>query len=197
MFDRVIRGLDHAAMTCKWPGLAAPRMRLWVADLVTASRLVVGLVFLVGRPAPTTAVLLVVWAWVSDALDGAMARSVGGQGRLGNADHVVDAAVGVGLIWYLGEVGFVAALPTRVGAAVLLVLWAVTRVFAVQMLLQTLSYAGFLWWAATVAASVRWLLPCTALLLLVIEWRRFSTELVPGFLHGWRHLAMGWRRRLG
>jgi hypothetical protein len=126
-----------------------------------------------------------------------MARSVGGQGRLGNADHVVDAAVGVGLIWYLGEVGFVAALPTRVGAAVLLVLWAATRVFAVQMLLQTLSYGGFLWWAATVAASVRWLLPGTALLLLVIEWRRFKTELVPGFLHGWRHLAMGWRRRVG
>jgi hypothetical protein len=43
----------------------------------------------------------------------------------------VDAVVGVGLIWYLGEVGFVAALPTRVGAAVLLVLWAATRVFAV------------------------------------------------------------------
>lgn len=80
-------------MTCKWPGLAAPSTRLWVADLFTGSRLVVALVFLVGRPAPAVAVLLV-WAWVSDALDGAMARSVGEQGRLGNADHVVDAAVG-------------------------------------------------------------------------------------------------------
>lgn len=90
-----------------------------------------------------------------------------------------------------------AALPTRAGAAVLLVLWAATRVFAVQMRLLTLSNGGFLWWVATAAESVRWLLPGTALLLLAIEWRRFKTELVPGFLHGWRHLAMGKRQRAG
>jgi phosphatidylglycerophosphate synthase len=196
VFDVVIGGPDDVAMTGKWLELTAPGTRLWVADLLTASRLVVALVFLVGRPAPATAVLLVVWAWVSDALDGATARSVGGQGRLGTADHVVDAAVGVGLIWYLGEIGFLAALPTRVGAVVLLVLWAVTRVLAVQMLLQTLSYGAFLWWAAGVPASVRWLLPGTALLLLVLEWRRFKTQFVPGFLHGWRDLAMDWWRRV-
>ncbi|HSI91968.1 MAG TPA: hypothetical protein VK925_00630 [Jiangellaceae bacterium] len=165
-------------------------MRRMLADGLTASRLVVAIA-LVGEPAPAATVVLVTWAWVSDALDGPLARSAGRPGRLARFDHATDAVVGIALIWHLGAIGFWPLLPVLGGAALLLLGWALTRAFVVQMLLLAIAYAGFLWWAAT-SRPWGWALPLVvALTVLAWEWQRFSRQLVPGFLRGWRDLLTG------
>jgi len=181
-------------MTHRWVGALAPRVRLAAADLLTASRLAVAAAFLAGRPAPGAAVMFVVWAWLSDALDGPLARSTGCTGRLAVRDHPADAAVAIGLVWYLGDLGVVPALETRAVAGGLLVLWAATRVFAVQMLLTAAAYAAFTWWAFAVAVAERWLIVVVVAGLAVAERRRLVGELVPAFLTGWRDLFTGRRR---
>lgn len=168
------------------PGLGAPWARLTAADLLTASRIPAAAVLLAARPRAGIAVVIVAWAWVSDALDGPLARSAGGAGRLGRVDHLVDAAVGVAIAWYLGAVGFLPAGPSRVVAGALVVVWLLTGVFQLQMLLQALAYGAFVWWAVVTPAPAWWLLPLVALAILAAEWRRFAEELVPRFLFGWR-----------
>lgn len=163
-----------------------------LADALTASRLVIT-VALAGRPAPETAAVLLAWAWVSDALDGPLARSAGRPGRLARFDHLIDAAVGVAVVWYLGTAGFWPLLPAVAGAILLLVVWAVTRAFVAQMLLLAVSYGAFLWWAFTLDTWAWTVLVVVALTTLVAEWPRFSHELVPGFLRGWRDLLVGRR----
>lgn len=167
------------------------RTRLRIADLLTASRFVVALVLAAGRPRAGLAVLLVAYAWMSDGLDGSLARSTGGNGRLARLDPVADVSVGLGVVWYLGAVGVVPAATTRVTAAFVIALWASTGVLAVQMLLQALAYGAFLWWAFAIPVVGRWLLPAVILVILAAEWRRFVSELVPRFLGGWRDLLAG------
>lgn len=168
-----------------------------LADLLTASRVLVAFVLLAGGPTPMTALVLVAWAWASDAADGPLARASGGAGRLGAHDHLVDAAVGVAMIWYLGGLGVVPVLPSRLLALGLVALWAITRVMAAQMLLQTIAGAAFMWWTVTTDAAASWVLPALALGLLGLEWRRVTTELVPAFLGGWRDLVTGRFGRTG
>jgi phosphatidylglycerophosphate synthase len=165
-------------------------LRRSLADGLTASRLLVALALL-GEPAPAATVFLVTWAWASDAVDGPLARTSGRPGRLARIDHAADAAVGVALIWHLGAVGLWPQLPVAAGAALLLAAWAITRAFAVQMLLLAVAYAGFLWWVGTVRPWAWALPPVVAAAVLATEWRRFVRELVPGFLRGWRDLLAG------
>jgi hypothetical protein len=166
----------------------APRVRLLGADGLTASRIAVVLWLLV-RPSPKVAVALVVWAWLSDAVDGPLARSTGSPGRLAEFDHRVDALVGFGMTWYLGDVGFLPTVSSRLLAVLLLGVWAATGIFAAQMLFQTAAYGAFLWWAFATSVAGRWWLPWVALLILVAEWARFVTEFVPDFLRGIRKLV--------
>lgn len=165
-------------------------LRRVLADGLTASRLVVALA-LFGEPAPAATVLLVAWAWASDAIDGPLARSAGRPGRLARFDHAADAAVGVALVWHLGAVGFWPQLPVLGGAVLLLIGWVLTQAFAVQMLLLAVAYGGFLWWLVTLRPWGWALPPVIALAVLAAEWQRFSRQLVPGFLRGWRNLLPG------
>jgi hypothetical protein len=161
-----------------------PRAGRLGADLLTASRVPVAAALFTGRPTVVAAVLLVCWAWTSDVLDEALARWAGVRGRLAAQDHVVDAGVGLAIVWYLGGVGTLPPGPSRAGALILVATWAVTRVFAVQMLLQTVAYGAFLWWVITTTPPWWWLPPATVAGVLAISWRRFASELVPEFLHG-------------
>jgi phosphatidylglycerophosphate synthase len=167
--------------------------RLLLADLLTLSRAGVVPALVTGRPPPGAAVVLVVWAWASDAADGRLARSAGGTGRLAALDRPVDAAVAVGVVFYLGDLGVLPALATRVGALVLVVGWALTRVLAVQMLLVAVASASFLAWVVVERPAGWFVPPALALLVLAVEWERFRTELLPAFLRGWARLLTGRR----
>lgn len=175
--------------------LSAPR-RLQAADVLTASRWPVA-VALLAAPSGTVAVALVAWVWASDALDGHLARSSGAAGRLAALDPVADAAVAVGLAWYLGTVGFLPVLTSRLVVVVLLAAWWATRAIAVQMLLQALAYGSFLWWVQAEAVPGRSALALVLVGVVLLEWRRLIDELVPTFLHGWAELLGGRRPRGG
>ena len=158
------------------PGRA--RLLLLLADGLTASRVLVALALVAGDPSARIAVLLVAWAWASDALDGSLARSAGGQGRLAALDHPVDAAVTVALVWYLAAVGFLPP-AARLAAVALVALWVVTRVFMFQMLLAAGAYGSFVLWAVRAGVDGRWLLLLVVVVIAVGERRRLVTELLP------------------
>ncbi len=167
-----------------------PSSRRWqVADVLTASRWPTALAFAALSLSPSMAVALVGWVWVSDALDGHLARAAGTPGRLAATDPLADAAVAVGLVRHLVGVGFLPGVSSTVVVLVLLAMWWATRVVAVQMLLQTLAYASFLLWVQLERAPGRGILGLVLLGVVLVERHRFVEELVPTFLHGWAALA--------
>ncbi len=157
-----------------------------LADALTAARAVAGvaLAILVGRGRLGDACLVLAAAWLSDALDGRLARASRRRTRLGPWDMPIDVGVGAGLVVGLGAAG---AMPTWLAALVLLVLGAgylALRQPALGMALQAIGYGGFLWRAFEAGVATRWAPVAVALGIWLTEWGKFWRVEVPGFLAG-------------
>lgn len=130
---------------------------------------------------------LVSAAWVSDVVDGRVARVSGGDGNMGPWDLLADTAVGTGIVVGLGGAG---ALPVwyAVAAVVSFGVWSRRREnFGGSMILQLLGYVPLLsilwmerpdWW---------WLPFVTAVLIGVVDWRRLIQVNIPGFVRSFTH----------
>lgn len=156
-----------------------------VADVLTISRL--GLAVLLIPAAWTSNVslasVLVTLAWVTDLLDGRIARSAGLRGRMGPWDLTVDTAVGVGLIIGLTGAGDV---PVLYGVVAILVLgsWFLTGNFAAAQMLQLAGYLPLLDILWTRRPTVWWLPFVTAIVIGVVDWRRLMGVNIPKFIRG-------------
>lgn len=157
--------------------------RLVSADLLTAARLGIALavpvVLVTGRL--TVAAVVVSSAWISDILDGRLARSAAGEGRLGWWDLIADTAVGAGVVVGLAGAG---KLPVwyAVGSLLLFGVWFLrTGNFASSMLLQLAGYVPLLLvlWSEQVRLPI-----VTAFLISMVDWRRLIEVNIPGFLRG-------------
>ena len=129
-------------------------------------------------------------AWLSDFFDGRLARSTPHDTRLGEWDFRVDALVGAGILVGLG---IASILPIWVVAVFLLALGAtvLTNNPTPAMLMIGVSYAVFLWFVLNEAANLA-LLPVIAVIpLTVLDWRRFTTVILPAFFHGAAQLLKG------
>lgn len=154
-----------------------------VADVLTISRLGMAVLLV---PAAWTAHLTAVsvllsLAWLTDILDGRVARAGGVPGRLASWDLTVDTIVGVGLLIGLtgaGEVNLVFAAAATVGLGA----WFITGNFAASLLLQLAGYLPFLAIAWTRRPMAWWLPFTTAIVIGVIDWRRLVTINIPGFV---------------
>jgi phosphatidylserine synthase len=157
-----------------------------VADGLTATRLLLAALLLAvvaaGAYALATAVLVA--AWWTDFFDGRLARMAPGKTRLGTWDPFADAAVAAAILVGLVSAGVVNVVPWGILGAVLGLAFVVSGNLAWCMLLQALAYELFLmrlwintpWWLALPVA--------TALVLLVVNRRRFFGELLPTFFAG-------------
>lgn len=159
-----------------------------MADGLTATRafLAVVLVVVVGSDHIGVAAGALCLAWMTDFLDGRVARAARGETRLGGFDFPVDVSVGVSVLVGLAISGalpvpFVLALLVAFGAGFLLL-----RNLALGMLLQAAGYGAFLWrlWNHTVYA--RWLPAVTIAVIALFDRHRLTRIVLPEFFRGVR-----------
>jgi phosphatidylglycerophosphate synthase len=168
-----------------------------VADLLTLSRVLLIFVLLwlgntYGVNALPAAVLVLLFSWTTDALDGPIARRSRVQYHtwLGDHDLEVDMAVGAGLLAYMMISGLVSPL---LGVAYVLVWalvfwrWGVLR--SPGMLFQGPIYGGFIWLAITQVPFYGSILVAWVLAVISVTWPRFPNEVIPEFLEGMRTLT--------
>jgi len=167
-----------------------------VADTLTAGRFLIALIIFwlglrIGQPALATVTLALVLGWVSDVLDGALARRDPDHRLtwLGDNDLSVDVCVALGLLCYLTFSGYVS--PAIAVSYVLMtgaLIWRF-RSRALAMAAQAPVYAKMLYLALRDALpygalAVGWILFVT-----IATWPRFPKTVVPEFLQGMRELG--------
>jgi hypothetical protein len=170
-----------------------------VADLVTATRGLLGLVILwlgltQGMQALPLVVALMLLDWTGDFIDGGIAHRSRRPRRtwIGDSDLYIDLFVSLCLGIYLIGAGFVdlrSGLWYMLGW--MLILWRFGLDRNLLMLLQAPIYLYFILIALRLVPDlgnwlVIWVLVATA-----INWRRFSHEIVPKFIGGIRSLWNG------
>jgi hypothetical protein len=164
-----------------------------LADGLTASRVVLALI--IGGAVATdrldAAVVVLVIAWLTDLLDGILARAAPGTTRLGDWDFRVDVSLGASL---LAGLVFAQRAPVWlvVGIVVLGVGWTwSTGNPAPAMLMIALAYIWFLL-VLYVSRPEWWWLPFAVIpILLVLDWKRFFRVILPAFFQGLAVIAEG------
>ncbi|MFZ0627054.1 MAG: CDP-alcohol phosphatidyltransferase family protein [Acidimicrobiia bacterium] len=127
--------------------------------------------------------ILISAAWLTDFLDGRLARRSNVEGRMGRWDLTVDTLLGAGLLIGLTGAGEVPLWLTVV-AMVVLGGWFFSGNPTASMLLQLTGYVPLLLilWSRRPSA---WQTPfLTAILIGVLDWRRLFTINIPAFLRG-------------
>lgn len=163
-----------------------------VADVLTGIRGLIALALAwVGLMQGESGLYLAAWllllAWVSDALDGPLARRSRRQYRswLGDHDLHIDMAVSGGLFVYLVTAGLITPLTAGIYAIVWaagFICWGLNR--SLGMLVQAPVYGRFLWAILQTAPEMGYVLVAYLIVLIIATWPRFPQQVVPGFLGG-------------
>ncbi len=156
-----------------------------IADGLTILRLVaaVALIALVWNGRWTAVAVVVGMAWLSDFLDGRLARRAGGGTRLGDWDMQADTAVGAGLALGLIAHG---TLPDVIGFPALVIFGALYLLgnVAASMLLQLTGYVPTLLILWSDRPALWWLPFSVIILIAVVDWKRLFLIAIPAFLRG-------------
>lgn len=121
-------------------------------------------------------------AWITDALDGRLARASSRATHLGGLDLAVDTAVGACLLIGLTVSGHV---PVGLAIALAVVLgggFAATKNAALSMALQAVAYVWFLLALWDEQLAIRWLPLGIVTLLFVLQFRRLTHVVIPWFV---------------
>ena len=163
-----------------------------VADFITAARGLLGFVMIwlgltQGAEALPVVVTLMLLDWTGDFIDGSIARRSRNPRStwIGDSDVLVDLFVSIGLGIYLISAGFIGFTP---GFCYILGWILVFWRFGLDKNLLMLAQAPiYLWFILTVLRIIpesgTWLV-IWVLIALMINWRRFSQEIVPKFING-------------
>lgn len=170
-----------------------------VGDLITASRGVLGLIIVClgivqGKDALSVIVFLMLLDWTGDFFDGSIAKRSHHPRNtwIGSSDIYVDLLVSIGLGIYLinsGYVGFVMGLWYTLGW--IIILWRFGPDKNLIMLAQTPIYLWFIIVTLRVVPQSGIWLVIWVLIALTINWKRFSQDIVPKFLHGIASMLRG------
>ncbi len=157
-----------------------------LADVLTASRVVLALVIgiAVATDRLSTAILVLMLAWLTDSLDGMLARASKEETHLGDWDFRVDVSLGVAIMLGLSLSG---RGPLWLVVAVIALLagrtW-MTGNPAPAMLMMAVAYGWFLP-LLLIERPDFWWMPFAAIpLLLALDWRRFFFVILPAFFKG-------------
>ncbi len=138
----------------------------------------------------TAAVLTLLVAWITDVLDGPLARCDprGVHTWIGDHDLAADLTVALGVWIYLVLTGFIS--PWLAGAYVLIVAAALYRFGSAHLAwgVQALPYVAMIWTAWRVAPPYGVLLVAWIGLAVIATWPRFPRQTLPEFLGGMRDL---------
>lgn len=170
-----------------------------VADFTTATRGMLGFVMIwlgltYGAEALPIVVILMLLDWTGDFFDGTIAKRSRNPRRtwIGDSDIYVDVLVSIGLGSYLissGYVGFVVGFWYILGW--ILILWRLGLDKNLLMLAQTPIYLWFIIIALRVIPESGMWLVIWVLIALTINWKRFSQDIVPKFIHGIASMLRG------
>ncbi|UCC61700.1 MAG: CDP-alcohol phosphatidyltransferase family protein [Anaerolineae bacterium] len=167
-----------------------------LADLLTAVRFcLAGFILWLGvkggAEALPAVVVTLILCWLTDLLDGPLARRDPSKRRtwIGDRDLEVDMSVGLAVLAYLTLAGYL-ALKAAIGyvvvcAAMLWYFWSPQLGWAVQ----APPYAGMIYTALRNAPRYGLMLVAYVALLIVATWPRFPRVMVPQFLEGMRNLG--------
>ena len=170
------------------------------ADLLTAFRFTfAGMLALLGigrdRSSLGLALYLILGSWISDFLDGTLARRTQPlrDSWLGDHDLIIDMAASTGLLVYLTGAGFLApAFSLSYVVAWLFIFWQIGVSKSTGSLFQAPVYGLFLWVAIRRVPKIAVLALYLIAGMLLLSWRRFLFQVVPEFLHG---ISAALRRR--
>lgn len=155
------------------------------ADTLTGFRFVaaVALLLLAASGAFTGVALLLSIAWITDFLDGRLARRAGTPTRFGRWDMWADTSLGVGLVIGLVIEG---TLPPWIGLGSLLLFGGLFLAgnLAAAMLTQLTGYLPVLWVLWTDRPTMWWIPFATFLSIGLADWRRLIFINIPAFLRG-------------
>jgi hypothetical protein len=156
------------------------------ADALTAGRALLApvLASLVAAGRLSAAAVGLGVAWLSDALDGRLARASGGHSRLGNWDFPADVAVGGGILAGLALAGVV---PMPLALLILVGLgsgFLALRNPALGMVVQAFGYGAFLWRLWVEREPAGWVPVLVAAGIGILERRRFIHVVLPSFFRG-------------
>jgi cardiolipin synthase len=162
-----------------------------LADTLTGARFLLGL-YLVwlgmhsGPRGMATATLTLLVAWVTDVLDGPLARRDPRRRHTWVGDHDLEADLAVGLgVWsYLALAQFIPHLVAL--AYVAIAVAALLRIGTAPLAwgLQALPYGAMIWTAWRVVSPLGWVLVLWIGVVLVATWPRFPKQMLPEFLAG-------------
>ncbi len=166
-----------------------------IADLLTAARF--GLAWVIlwlgiteGAEALPTAVVLLLMAWLTDVLDGPLARRdpTGRHTWIGDRDLETDITVSVGVLAFLTLSGYMTpqvAIAYAAGCAALL--WHF-RSLHLAWAAQTPPYAGMILVALREARPYGLAMLGYVALVIIVTWPRFPQTTIPQFLNGMHNL---------
>ena len=167
-----------------------------VADLLTALRF--GLAWLIlwlgisaGAEALPAAMTVLVLAWITDLLDGPLARRdpSGRTTWIGDRDLETDISVSIGVLAYLTLAHYVAPSTAILYGLLCAALLSKFRSRQLGMVVQAPPYAGIIYVALRDAQNYGLLAVGYVLLVVAATWPRFPQVVVPQFLEGIRDLG--------
>lgn len=170
-----------------------------VADFITAARGMLGFVMIwlgltQGPDALTVIVVLMLLDWTGDFVDGPIARRsrVPRNTLVGDSDIYVDLFVSIGLGIYLIEAGFVGqALGFWYILGWIAIFWCFGLDKNLLMLAQTPIYLWFIIVSVRVIPDSGYWLVTWVLIAVMINWKRFSQDIVPNFISGIASMLRG------
>lgn len=170
-----------------------------LADTLTGARFLLALYLLwlglhSGPEAVATAALILLVSWISDLLDGPLARRDPRRRQtwIGDHDLEADLAIALGIWAYLALAGFISFyVAVAYGAAGAAALWHFGSA-ELAWGLQALPYGAMIWTALRVVPTYGLLLVTWIGVVLVTTWPRFPQRILPEFLNAMRDLL---RRR--
>jgi len=170
-----------------------------VADFITAARGMLGFVMIwlgltQGADALPIVITLMLLDWTGDFVDGTIAKRSRNprQTWIGSSDIYVDLFVSIGLGIYLIEAGFVGfVLGFWYILGWILILWRFGLDKNLLMLAQTPIYLWFIITSLRVIPESGIWMVIWVLIALTINWKRFSQDIVPKFIHGIASMLRG------
>lgn len=167
-----------------------------LADFITSLRVFLGFILAwlglsYGKEALPLATIILLLDWTGDFLDGRIARLTSNPRMtwIGNHDLQVDLFFSLGLGVYLVGSGYV----TNIVAICYLVIWGLLLWYwgfdrNLLMLIQAPIYLSFILIALMEQVNLGFWLVLWVLGMLTINWKKFSLEIVPSFIHGIQNL---------
>lgn len=165
-----------------------------VADLLTISRLPLAMTIVVvgvtlGSEGLHLAAWLLILSWMTDVMDGSIARRARVEVHtwIGDRDLEFDVIQSAGVLLYLLAAGY---LDLRI-AGLYLLLWALVFwrwgfMRSLGMLVQAPIYGCFIVITLSHSTPVGLLMVIWVLAVTALTWPKFPTEVLPGFLAGMR-----------